>query len=667
MVDKQPLASFFSPKPGANRKGAHPIGKYKLGIFFCHLDSGFAARLTGSIATCIIGLASVPGKVGWRRWEDAAADVFALPKFPNAARCQSVQPHPRTFPALEKPREMTILKLCRSVLPGAILWALLVLAAGCSAPPAPPRPNMAPEANAGPDQTVDQGAQVVLDGSESLDPDEDVLTYFWKALENNPSVVLFDAHNRRISFQVTVPGTYQFALTVTDSEDNTSDPSIVKIIVRGGDNAPPVADILIPDGSLFEIDQILLDGSGSNDPDGDPLSYLWEAEGPDPNDSGLVDTAIQQALFRPPLSGQYRIRLTVSDGQNSATEEISISVQLPDNQSPQANAGPNIRAAVGEVVTLDGSASSDPDGDELAYLWTVGTTPGGAVALSDSTAVQPTFRPLETGEYNFALVVKDASTTSLQSVVRITVEEQVFQQQEGMVEVPAGLFQMGTDLVEPTRGEGPKHPVELNTFWIDIFEATTADYQTCVDAGACTAAATGTRCNGGREEGDKRLDHPINCVNWGQASSYCAWKGNRLPTEAEWEKAARGTDERPFPWGDTFDRNLLHSNQLGGSAQTRPVGSHPNGISPYGVHDMSGNVLEWVADFFARDDYARYALDDPTKDPQGPISGNNRAVRSSAFNTPNQPEFLTTTVRTGLPPQTQVPELGFRCVRSAPP
>ena len=547
---------------------------------------------------------------------------------------------------------------------------MLLLAVSCSAPPAPPQPNLEPEANAGPDQIVDQGAQVVLDGSSSLDPDEDILTYFWVALENNPSVVLFEGHNMRISFLVTIPGTYQFSLTVTDSKDNISDPSTVTITVRGEDNTPPIADILIPDGSRFEIDQILLDGSGSNDPDGDILSYLWEAEGPDPNDSGLVDTTIQQAIFRPPLSGQYRIRLTVSDGQVSAVEEISINVQLPDNQSPRANAGLNARTAVGELVTLDGSGSNDPDGDELSYIWTVGTTPGAVVTLSDSTAIQPTFTPLEPGEYNFALVVKDALSASLQAVVKITVEEQILQEQNGMVEVPAGVFQMGSDMVDPTRGEGPKHPVELNTFWIDKFEVTAAGYQACVDAGACMAAMAATtekRCNSGREEGDKHLDHPINCVSWEQASSYCAWMGNRLPTEAEWEKAARGTDERPFPWGDTFDRNLLHSNQLGGSAQTRPVGSHPNGISPYGVHDMSGNVLEWTADFFAREDYSRYSLDTPTKDPHGPVSGNNRAVRSSAFNTSNQPEFLTTTVRTGSPPQTQVPELGFRCVHSAPP
>jgi hypothetical protein len=364
-------------------------------------------------------------------------------------------------------RRLSILRRCRSIFEGGILAAFLLLAMGCSAPPAPPAPNQDPVANAGPDQTVDPGTQVVLDGSSSFDPDEDILTYSWRALEDNPSVVLFEAQKRRISFSVSASGTYQFSLTVTDTQNNTSDPSIVTIVVRGDDNTQPIADILLPDGSRFEIDQILLDGSGSFDPDGDALSYLWEVEGPDSNDSGLADATVQQAVLRPPTSGNYRIRLTVSDGKTSATEEITITIQLPDNQSPLADAGPDTLVLVGDLVTLDGSGSTDPDGDQLSYNWSVGTTPGAAVSLSNPTTAQPTFTPTEPGDYSFALVVNDGVASSLQAIVKITVEDQVFQEQDGMVEVAAGVFQMGSDADDALLGEAPSHPVDLSGYWID--------------------------------------------------------------------------------------------------------------------------------------------------------------------------------------------------------
>jgi len=210
------------------------------------------------------------------------------------------------------------------------------------------------------------------------------------------------------------------------------------------------------------------------------------------------------------------------------------------------------------------------------------------------------------------------------------------------VTVPAGDFWMGCNAgVDSECGadEKPAHKVTLSAYEIDVFEVTVAQYKQCVAAGKCTVpASANAACNYAAACKDQ---HPINCVSWTQASAYCNWVGGRLPTEAEWEKAARGGCEKvggtncaaampKYPWGNSGWGCANAITQGGcGVGSTWPVGSRPTGKSPYGVHDLVGNVLEWTADFYASSFYAV----SPPIDPKGPATGSSRVVRGGAFAT----------------------------------
>ncbi len=168
----------------------------------------------------------------------------------------------------------------------------------------------------------------------------------------------------------------------------------------------------------------------------------------------------------------------------------------------------------------------------------------------------------------------------------------------GMCLIPAGTFQMGS--TNGASDEQPVHAVTLAAFELDEFEVTVSQYAACVTAGGCTAAggsAVSSYCNAGVSGRD---NHPINCVDWNQATTYCAWAGKRLPTEEEWEYAARGTDGREYPWGNAAPGNQLCWSGGGTNrSSTCAVGSYPSGKSPFGVQDMSGNVWEWVSSLYA--------------------------------------------------------------------
>lgn len=198
-----------------------------------------------------------------------------------------------------------------------------------------------------------------------------------------------------------------------------------------------------------------------------------------------------------------------------------------------------------------------------------------------------------------------------------------------MVFVPAGDFLMGSSDADnyASSDEKPQHMVYLDAFWIDQHEVTNAQYRQCVEAGKCQLPNPMNSWTRDLYYGNAQFDnYPVIYVSWDGANTFCQWASKRLPTEAEWEKAARGTDARIYPWGSTFDKNLLNSSE-GDAGDTTEVGKYPNGASPYRALDMAGNVWEWVNDWFD----ANYYSSSPRENPIGPTLGNSRVLRGGSW------------------------------------
>jgi formylglycine-generating enzyme required for sulfatase activity len=213
----------------------------------------------------------------------------------------------------------------------------------------------------------------------------------------------------------------------------------------------------------------------------------------------------------------------------------------------------------------------------------------------------------------------------------------------GMTYIPAGAFTVGDGVDRARVGN-----VSVQAFCIDRAEVTTASYEGCVALGKCTPPGAGEGCN---SVADARGDHPINCVDWMQASTYCEAIGLRLPSEFEWEYAARGLDSRLYPWGNEAPRNQLcwdgEGNHVGKSRRrsTCPVHSHAKGNSPFGLADMAGNVSEWTSSPWAATD-------------------GDRVSRGGSW-TSLGPAGVRAALRDGAKPGLRSADLGFRCARSA--
>jgi formylglycine-generating enzyme required for sulfatase activity len=197
------------------------------------------------------------------------------------------------------------------------------------------------------------------------------------------------------------------------------------------------------------------------------------------------------------------------------------------------------------------------------------------------------------------------------------------------VYIPAGTFRMGGMDARRAPDEVPVHDVTMHAFWMDQLEVTNAMYALCVDAGVCEPPqSVESQRRFDYYENPEFRDYPVVSVTWGQAMTYCTWADRRLPTEAEWERAARGDDLRTFPWGeDKPDWRFANFNYI--VKDTSRVGSYPLGASPFGVLDMAGNVAEWTNDFYDFDYYASTELINPL----GPAASSslNRVVRGGSL------------------------------------
>ncbi|GKS60010.1 hypothetical protein YTPLAS18_35370 [Nitrospira sp.] len=238
-----------------------------------------------------------------------------------------------------------------------------------------------------------------------------------------------------------------------------------------------------------------------------------------------------------------------------------------------------------------------------------------------------------------------------------------------MILIPAGSFPMGVPPGDRDGGrdEYPRHEVVLDAYYLDKFEVTNGQYIEFV-------RATNHRVPQHPKDSSRNLwqkgmmpesvaDRPVINVDWYDAEAYCKWAGKRLPTEAEWEKAARGGDDRRFPWGNVEPtaKHLNYLQKWTGEKTLMPVGSYEAGKSPFGLYDMAGNVWEWVNDWY--DDH--YYEKSPAKNPPGPTSGTQKVLRSSGWAV--EAPLVRIFTRVASDPKDRNESTGFRCAMDATP
>jgi len=319
------------------------------------------------------------------------------------------------------------------------------------------------------------------------------------------------------------------------------------------------------------------------------------------------------------------------------------------------------------LVNMSGGDSGDLGGENRREAL-LPTGVMGAIEGTDITPTTPTVTPS-----TISTALPTPTKTPFPTVEPVAVATNKMDNAE-VVFIPAGEFIMGSNpnIDKDFWGaEGPQHPVYLDEYWVYRTEITNAMYQECVAEQKCPRPVQFFAVHtDDYYENQIYADYPVIYVSYGHAISYCHWVGGRLPTEAEWEKAARGTDARLFPWGDSppgsdqvnlCDRTcarggIIESQLNDGFSGTSPVGNFPAGVSPYGAFDMAGNVWEWTFDWF----HSAFYSASPYENPNGPVSGTRHVIRGGSWSMPIG--GVRVVARKSELPDTSLDNLGFRCV-----
>lgn len=267
-------------------------------------------------------------------------------------------------------------------------------------------------------------------------------------------------------------------------------------------------------------------------------------------------------------------------------------------------------------------------------------------AVTSAQEITPTHDPFASGSF-YGEKTPFPTETPAYNTSRDAVE---------MVFIPAGPFIMGSDNEDALTASRPAHEVTLKDYWIDRYEVSNAQYAKCVEAKHCTdpkSFSSNTRPDYYTNE--KYADYPVIHVDYYQATAYCTWAGKRLPTEAEWEKAARGKEGYTYPWGNQLPIRIPAQINLFDGGDTAAVDSFSEGASPYGVCNMEGNVWEWTSDQYD----AFYYSDSPSEDPRAVTGGNEYVIRGFSWAYPfNRLEI---TARNYSYILNHTHDLGFRC------
>lgn len=273
-------------------------------------------------------------------------------------------------------------------------------------------------------------------------------------------------------------------------------------------------------------------------------------------------------------------------------------------------------------------------------------------AYATQTALVPTATPIPT-----ATTKPPATPEPMSGEIRVSPVDGM-----EMVYIPAGPFWMGAreDDEQAQLQEKPLHEVFIDGFWLDKTLVTNELYMRCVESGQCTPPVYFNQLESNFSKAEY-LDYPVVYINWDQAKIYCHTVGRRLPTEAEWEKAARGIDGRLYPWGDEPPNGEL-ANFNDAYIGVGPVGRYLKGASPYGVLDMAGNVREWVYDWYSEYYYGELTASEVPINPTGPAEGTEKVLRGGSFT--DTEIYLRTTSRLKHVPHSPGDNRGFRCALS---
>jgi formylglycine-generating enzyme required for sulfatase activity len=431
-----------------------------------------------------------------------------------------------------------------------------------------------------------------------------------------------------------------------------------------GPNRVPNIPVILnpPDGILGTNTSVLLAWEGG-DPYNDPVTYTIYFQANNSNPTTIISTDQNGTTFQ--LSNlavnthfYWKVIAKDDEARTTSGSVWSFTTGNPGSQLP--------------TVDVKVNGSDRPVNLTRQEPFTVSWTSTNATSCSGSGAMDGqsglnsnyTERPKAPGNYTYTMSCTNGSGSASDSVF-VSVAATIAGGE--MVNIPAGTFQMGCDPAHnglfPCPSDAlPLHIVTLDTYQIDKYDVTNAQYAQCASVGACSPPSNNSSWTRASYYGNPIYNnYPVINVSWYDATNYCSWAGKRLPSEAEWEKAAKGSSgTRAYTWGDQEpDCTKANYNSTGCDVgDTTAVGSYPAGASPYGVMDMAGNVWQWVNDWYS----SNYYSTSPASNPLGPTSGIYKIMRGSGFGVTCDPSLLVSSRGiTIYSPDYHHIDLGFRC------